>query len=214
MNKPTFTYDLLDCPSAEELIRYRERKLTRKREDEIRYHLTFCVECKAVLVTAQQTEVPETVQMPEGFMEKVNQEATQELRSQQGREGVRVSAGSAGIRLAFSVPSVGVSKELDAGDGRFRVEFRDTELGTRVSTVCSAGQEREASFQVLGGEGEEHLVRWETDENGHSDIYLSEAVLPAGEYILMMHAKPVMKPTLQKHVAGRAREKPVFREEK
>ncbi len=82
--KRTFTYDLRDCPSAEEFIRYRERKLTRKREDDIRYHLTFCVECKAVLVTAQETEVPETVQMPEEFMERLNQaarEAEEERKS-------------------------------------------------------------------------------------------------------------------------------------
>lgn len=56
-------------------MQYREQKLPRKREEDISYHLTFCEECNAVLLTATETQVPETLQIPEGFMEKINQVA-------------------------------------------------------------------------------------------------------------------------------------------
>ncbi len=71
-----FRYDLRNCPSQEELVKFRQGKLPKELDRDITHHLTFCRMCSGkvtVLDPEASEDIPEVVQMPEGFMEKVNQ---------------------------------------------------------------------------------------------------------------------------------------------
>ena len=74
--KLTFRYNLRDCPPLEELAKFRQHKLPKELDDDIAHHLTFCKVCSAKVTVLEHEpfeEAPDVVEMPKGFMEKVNQ---------------------------------------------------------------------------------------------------------------------------------------------
>lgn len=60
MNERTIRYDpRVDCPTAEEMIGYREGKLSAEQEETIRRHLTMCSICVDTLLEAKATATAE-----------------------------------------------------------------------------------------------------------------------------------------------------------
>ncbi len=75
MKKLTFRYDFRSCPPPEELVKFRQDKLPKELDRDITHHLTFCRVCSGkvtVLDPEASEDISEVVQMPEGFMEKLN----------------------------------------------------------------------------------------------------------------------------------------------
>lgn len=93
MKKLTFRYSLRDCPPPVELVKFRQGKLPKKLDDDIAHHLTFCKVCSAKATALEHEPIEETpvsVEMPEGFMERLNQIAG-ELWNEHRRETAQVS---------------------------------------------------------------------------------------------------------------------------
>ena len=72
------------CISAEELILYREGKVTGERFDAVRRHLDECAMCEDTLLHVDESDENEPAAVPADFMKNVNRvarEAWEERRS-------------------------------------------------------------------------------------------------------------------------------------
>jgi hypothetical protein len=77
MKKLIFGYDVVNCPSAEELIDFREGKLVGERVGFVRHHLTVCLLCEATLLRVKDSGKKEPVRASAGLMSALNRIARQ-----------------------------------------------------------------------------------------------------------------------------------------
>jgi len=72
MKRPTLHSGHSDCISAEELIRYREGRLTEKRSEVVRCHVEICLICLDTLLHVNDLGEDEPVEVSSDFMTKLN----------------------------------------------------------------------------------------------------------------------------------------------
>lgn len=87
--------------------------------------------------------------------------------------------------IFFMVPPRPIPEEISLGSQRFRVEFSETDEGTRISVVGEPDTRGHAYFWVLNAMGE-HILGWRADQSHPREVCLSRAILPPGEYRLIM----------------------------
>jgi hypothetical protein len=75
MNRPTLNFGPSGCISAEELIRYREGRLTEERLNYVRSHLKVCLSCLDALLHVRDMGESEAFEVPSDLITTINRVA-------------------------------------------------------------------------------------------------------------------------------------------
>ena len=206
MQRLTFKYSLEHCPPVEELVKFREGKLPKKMDEDIAHHLTFCKTCSAKVTIIEEKishELTGRIELPEGFVNRLRGTAA-DARQERRSAGTHASVGETEIatRLGpdlftavITVPT-DQPKVLGAGNERYIVECVSSDLGTHISTVRRQGPEGGVIFAIQTiGEASSQVAEWRTDENGRSDMYFNESIVPRGAYDLVIDIRRTKKPS-------------------